>query len=335
VDALVIIEALFLSVVALFTLSFVLSCIWEREGRAALIGGVTFLILLGAEAVLFALRAAGFFQSTAGLLILLVGLAISLTVLLLLVRFGRNPRAQQGTKGYIVGEVKRFDEREQVFSRGFLPPGSEQYQAFYGKYPELEEPDGRRREMGIPMGLPGSIDTPHAGPNVAALFASLSIPHHLGNPHAVQPEASPFFDGKRMALSPEDATDRVKGLALSLGADLVGIAGINPSGFTPQGATLRTTTGSGGEVKSNYPTPLPSPLPLRCQGTWYGLHLIRRPWLRAVSHTPKWPSSLQKSRPSWPTSGFPRRPIIFSTMTCSLFRWRWMRDWERSVALDS
>lgn len=227
-DTLIFIEALFLAALALFTLTLVVSSIWEREKRAALIGGVAFLILLGGAIGLFALRAAGFFQSTSGFVILLVGLVIPVAVLLLLIGTGRNPRALQGTTGYIVGEVKKFDEREQVFSRGYLPPDSEQYQAFYGEHPQWEEHDGERRKMGIPMGMPGAIDKPHEGPNVAALFASFSIPHHLGNPHAVQPQASPFFGGKRMPLSPEEATERVKGLALHLGADLVGIAEINP-----------------------------------------------------------------------------------------------------------
>ncbi len=227
-DTLIFVEAVFLAALALFTLSFVISNIWEREKRAALIGGVAFLILLGGEIGLFALRAVGFFQSTLGLLILLVGLVIPVAVLLLVIRIGRNPRALQGTKGYIVGKVERFDEREQVFSRGYLPPGSEQYQAFYSEHPQWEEHDDERRKMGIPMGFPGAIDKPHGGPNVAALFASFSIPRHLGTPQALQPEAHPFFSEQRMSLSPEEATERVKGLALHLGADLVGITEINP-----------------------------------------------------------------------------------------------------------
>jgi reductive dehalogenase len=222
------VEALVLAVLALVTLAFTISSIWEREERAALIGGVTFLILLGGEIGLFALRAGGFFESTPGFLILLLGLIIPVAVLLLWIRIGRNQRALQGTKGYIIGKVKRFDEREQVFSRGYLPPSSEQYRAFYDEHPQWEEDDEKRREKGIPLGLPGAIDKPHERPNVAALFASLSIPRHFGNPQAVQPEASPLFGGKRMSLSPKEATERVKGLALHLGADLVGIAEINP-----------------------------------------------------------------------------------------------------------
>lgn len=229
VPALIFLEALVLAVLALFTLAFVISSVWEQERRAASMGGVTFSVLLGGEIGLFALRTVGFFESTPGFLILLVGLVIPVTALLLLVRTGRNPRALQGTKGYIVGEVKRFDEREQVFARNrALPPGSEQYRIFYSAHPHWEEHDAKRRKVGGTLGVPGTIDRPHERPNVAALFASFSIPHHLGSSHVVQPETHPYFHEKRISLSPEEATVRVKGLALHLGADLVGIAEINP-----------------------------------------------------------------------------------------------------------
>jgi len=229
VDILIFIEALFLAVFALFTFVFVISSIWEREKRAAIIGGVTFCILLGGEIGLFALETAGFFQSIPGLLILLVGLVIPVAALLLLIRPGQNPRALQGTKGYIVGEVERFDERDQVFARNrSLPSGSEQYRAFYSEHPRWEEHDAKRRERGGPLGVPGLIDKPHEGPNVAALFASFSIPPHLGSSHIVQPKAHPHFHEGKISLSPEEATNRVKGFALHLGADIVGIAELNP-----------------------------------------------------------------------------------------------------------
>jgi reductive dehalogenase len=229
VDALIFIDALFLAVLALATFAFTISSIWEREKRAAFIGGVIFCILVGGEIGLFALKTAGFFQSIPGLLSLLVGLVIPVATLLLLIRTGRNPRALQGTKGYIVGEVERFDERDQVFARNrSLPPGSEQYRAFYSEHRQWEEHDAKRRERGGPLGVSGLIDKPHEGPNVAALFASFSIPPHLGNSHIVQPKAHPHFHEERIPLGPEEATNRVKGFALHLGADLVGIAEINP-----------------------------------------------------------------------------------------------------------
>lgn len=228
-DALVFIEALVIAALASVTLAFVISSVWEREKRAFLIGLVTFLILLGGEISLLVLREAGFFQSTLGLALLLVGLVIPVVVLLLVIRTGRNPRALQGTQGYIVGEVKGFDEREQVFARNrSLPPGSEQYQAFYSEHPQWEEGDSKRREWGGPLGDAGRIDKPHEGPNVAALFASFSLPSHLGSLHIVQPKTHPHFHEERISLSPNEGTIRVKGFARHLGADLVGITKINP-----------------------------------------------------------------------------------------------------------
>jgi hypothetical protein len=229
-DALIFIEALFLAALALLAFAFVISSIWEREKRAALIGGVAFLILLGGEIGLFALKAGGFLQGTPGFLLLLVGGVIAVVALLLLMPIGANPRALQGTKGYTVGEVKRFDEREQVFARNqALPADSERYQQLYSEHPQWEEGDARRREMGGPLGVPGTIDKPNEGPSVAALFATMSIPMHLGSPQIVEPQAHPYFlHVGRISLSPEEATNRVKGLVLHLGADLVGIAEVNP-----------------------------------------------------------------------------------------------------------
>ncbi len=229
VDALIFIEALSLAIVALFTLAFFISSIWERERRAALIGVVALVVLLAGEIGLFALRAVGFFQGTAGFVILLIGLVLPVAVLLLLVGTGRNQRALQGTKGYVVGEVKRFDEREQVFARNELPPDDqERYRKFYSEHPQWEEGDARRREMGGPLGVPGTVDKPNEGPSVAALFATMSIPMHLGSPQAIEPQAHPFFlQVGRIPLSTEEATNRVKGFVLHLGADLVGITEVN------------------------------------------------------------------------------------------------------------
>jgi reductive dehalogenase len=228
-DVLIFVEVLCLAVFALVTFAFVISSLWEREKRAALIGGVAFCILLGGEIGLFALKTIGFFQSTPGFLILLVGLVFPVALLLLLIRTGQNPRALQGTKGYIVGEVERFDERDQVFARNrSLPPGSEQYRMFYREHPQWEEHDAKRRERGGPLGIPGTIDKPYEGSNVAALFASFSIPPHLGSSHIVQPKAHPHFHEERISSTPEEATNRVKGFALHLGADFVGITELNP-----------------------------------------------------------------------------------------------------------
>ncbi len=230
VNALILIETFFLVIIASFLLSFVISSIREKEGRAACIGGLIFSALLGVIIGIFSLQIRGFFQTTLGLLLLLAGFVMTAGVLVLLIRrSGQNPRALEGAKGYIVGEVKRFDEREQVFARNrSLPPDTEQYQTFYLEHPQWEAYDGERRKRGGPLGIPGTIDKPYERPNVAALMASFSIPYALGNSNAIRPKAPPSFQKERISLSPEEAAVRIKGLAHHIGADMVGIAEINP-----------------------------------------------------------------------------------------------------------
>jgi reductive dehalogenase len=230
VSVLVSIGILFLAIIAFFSLAFVVSSIWERERRAALIGGLISCVLLGLIAVLFVIRETGFFRTTIGLTVLLAGLIVMAGAFLLMSkRTAQNPRALEGTKGYVVGEVERFDERNQVFARNrSLPPDSEQYRAFYSEHPQWEAFDAERRKRGGPLGVPGIIDKPHEGPNVAALLSTFSVPPHLGRPDVVQPKAHPHFHGGKISLSPEEATARVKGFARHVGADLVGIAETNP-----------------------------------------------------------------------------------------------------------
>jgi len=83
--------------------------------------------------------------------------------------------------------------------------------------------------MGLTLGLrPGAIDRPYEGANVAATLASLAMPLHLCSLEKVKPEQDLELKGKRVDLSPQEATERVKGYAAHLGADLVGVAEINP-----------------------------------------------------------------------------------------------------------
>ncbi|HUT72254.1 MAG TPA: reductive dehalogenase [Desulfatiglandales bacterium] len=230
VTVLLMIGAVGLGVQALIGLSFFISCILEKERRATVFAGLQFLAMIGVFVSYLLLMVMGFFRTGPGLVILIAGYVLAMLAVFLLVRrTAPNPRALQGTKGLIKGEVKRQDERAQVFARNrSLRPGSEQYTAFYLQYPEYEEYDKRRRQLGGPLGHPGVIDKPHEGPNVAATLASQSIPLHLSTPDAFNPQPHPELKGKRLELSAEEATERVKGYARSRGADLVGISEINP-----------------------------------------------------------------------------------------------------------
>ena len=102
-----------------------------------------FVLLLAFLALVWA----GFFNTKPGIVILIFGyLVAGLSAFFLLRRTPPNPRALKGTAGHIVGDVKRFDERETVFARvRSLRPGSEQYRTFYEKNPQFEAADNNRR----------------------------------------------------------------------------------------------------------------------------------------------------------------------------------------------
>lgn len=221
-----------LSVGTLLTLSMVVSSIWEKERRAARFSMVVLALSLIPIAAILVLDRRGFFATDLGFFLLAGGLATSVVVFLglFVVRIGRNPRAARGTDGFIVGNVERYDEREHVFARNrALRPGSEQYQFFYDTHPECRRFDDRRRKRGGPIGEPGRIDAPHEGPNVAATLASLALPHDLSTPDKVKPRPHPHLAGRRTPLTAAEATERVKGFARLLGADLVGVTRINPN----------------------------------------------------------------------------------------------------------
>jgi reductive dehalogenase len=215
---------------AIIGLSYFVSCIWEKELRATFLGGLQFLGMLGVVIFLFYINAAGFFQTGLGRTLLIIGLVVAAGACFFLMRkAGQNQKALKGTEGLMVGEVKRPDERNIVFARNrTIRPGSEQYQAYYQMHPEYEEIDAARRQKGGPLGQPGKIDKLKGRTNVAATMASLSIPLHLSTPDIYKPAAHPEFKDQRVELSPAEAGARVKGYALNLGADLVGIAEINP-----------------------------------------------------------------------------------------------------------
>jgi reductive dehalogenase len=230
VSVLVFVAGLVLAIQAFIGLSFLLSSMWEKERRASVFAALQFVGMLGLLLLFLALLKSSFFETELGIAILIAVLIFAGgATFFLLRRTALNEKALKGTKGYIVGEVKRYDEREILFARNrSLRPGSEEYKTFYAQHPELEEYDTRRRERGGPLGQMGSIDRPAEGPNAAATMASLTIPMHLSRQDQVKPHPHPVLKGEKYRLTPEEATERIKGYTLHLGADLVGITEINP-----------------------------------------------------------------------------------------------------------
>jgi reductive dehalogenase len=215
---------------ALVGLAFFISCCWEGERRAALWAGLQAAAMVAATVLFLYLWHSGFFSSGRGVYLLILAACLATgTVALLTVRIGANPIARQGTLSLITGVVARFDERMTVFARNrTLQPGSEPYRQFYAEHPQLEQADAARRALGGIIGTPGAIDRPHHRPNVAASAASVALSLHLSHAHIVKPKGHPALTSSPVALDPQEATIRIKGYTLSLGAKLVGITRINP-----------------------------------------------------------------------------------------------------------
>jgi hypothetical protein len=209
-------------------LGYLISSIWEQEKRASFFGAVQFLGMAGALILFIYGWASGFLATAFGIGVVICLLVGGVAVAVLLIRkTPANPKALEGAKGLITGDVKRFDERDVVFARNrTIRPGSEAYKTYYQMRPEYEALDAARREKGGPLGQPGTIDKPKERPNIAATFSSQGIAMHLSPPEAYQPAAHPLCKGQRVDMSPQEASQRVKGYTLNIGAKLVGITAI-------------------------------------------------------------------------------------------------------------
>ncbi len=204
-----------LAVQAFIGSTFVISSVWEKEKQATIFGSLQFAGMLGLLILFIYWQASGFFATGAGMFILIFSCIAAVGGVVACVRrTPANQRALEGTRGLMVGRVERFDESRHVFARNrALIPGSDSYKTFYQKNPELEAGDAARREKGGPLGHPGTVDRPHDGPNVAATFASLSLCMWLSTLDKVKPQAHPACKGRRIEMSPEEASIRVKGFA--------------------------------------------------------------------------------------------------------------------------
>jgi reductive dehalogenase len=229
-NVLIFLGVLGLAIQAFIGLAFFISSVWEKERRATVFAAVQFAGMTTLLIIFLFLVRRGFFKTSPGMGLLIAGcIMVIFAAIFMLRKTTPNQRALQGTAGYIVSKGNRFDERTMVFARNrSIRPGSEQYDQFYTEHPELEKYDSKRREKGGPLGKIGLIDSPYEGPNVAALLASISMPINLCSSEIVRPCAHPLLNGNKIDLSPSEATARIKGYATNIGADLVGIAKINP-----------------------------------------------------------------------------------------------------------
>ena len=113
----------------------------------------------------------------------------------------------------VVGKIERYDERDNVFAREALEPGSPREIEYHRRNPHLVEID---REIG--SFIQAKRDTTASGWKKAYYQSSFSPIAHLGLPDCV--DGVPLSPG--VGRSPEENARILKALALHLGADLAG-----------------------------------------------------------------------------------------------------------------
>lgn len=127
-------------------------------------------------------------------------------------------REIQRPKYEIVGELERFDEADNAQARGELLPDSQQWREYFDKHPELESysqdwlklpPLGGKAPVADGMMLGSMFET----------IGLMSTDEILDGPPASQ----------KVLMSPERYTEKIKGFAHLLGADMVRIGPLNPA----------------------------------------------------------------------------------------------------------
>jgi reductive dehalogenase len=166
-----------------------------------------------------------------------LGIGVAVQAVFLIPYNGKAARPKYAVD-YLYGDgtgFKQADERDMMFARNTMKPGSKQYEDYYQAHPEKKDYDDQRRAVGGPLGKTGAIDGRYQ-PNVAMLVSSIEFPMMLGDKAVVDPETSlsrsiylSKEDAKTgAAIDPAKATKIVKKWAQHLGADLVGVCKIDP-----------------------------------------------------------------------------------------------------------
>ena len=128
-------------------------------------------------------------------------------------------RILKKNKYQVVGELQRMDQADTIIARRDLVPDSELWQRYYQKFPELEG-EGRGwaelqasqfRRTGIP---------PQDTLMASAIYSTI---HALSAEELVDGKPAP----EKIVIDPGRASQKIKGFAHHLGADLVGIGPLN------------------------------------------------------------------------------------------------------------
>lgn len=128
----------------------------------------------------------------------------------------------------VVGPIERFDLRDSVASRAALVAGTETYEEYYARHPELEEADQRvQRYRRLYPTVEAQQRKRAAVYRREPLALALSFTDFIGR-HLDHCPAGPIAE-RKVVLEPAVASRNIKALARYLGADLVGISELNPA----------------------------------------------------------------------------------------------------------
>jgi ferredoxin len=194
---------------AAFMLYFAAVSIRENEPRAARRAFVVAIALLALYAAAGAIGLAT--QTPAGGILLL--LTITGLVILLLPVGNRLPNEDDIPAG-------RIDERDIMFSRMLLQPGSERFQAYYQRHPDKKPLDDNFRKRPGLMGKGALYYDPFTASAAEASFKTVAAFHALLDGE-VETEEQEAVDPAKMAVF-------LKQWARKLGALNVGIAELKP-----------------------------------------------------------------------------------------------------------
>lgn len=123
----------------------------------------------------------------------------------------------------IPGKLNRIDERDAIFHRFYrLTPGTVSFAEFYKQHPEKLQMDQQIRQMPN-LAEPGtSYYSASSSPYALSVYDILGKINQ--NLDFTETEKSAY----PLSLDAENLTERIKGFAHHLGADLTGIARLNP-----------------------------------------------------------------------------------------------------------
>ncbi len=214
----------YLAAALLFFLLFGISSLREKESLAAkrgLLSAAVFLVVGVGALLLFYAPA---FRTIASVLAVFVTLAG-------LYYLAPSSKVAKGTQPLIQGVVQRVDERDNIWARArTIHPDREdreEYKVYYERlHPERKERDDRIFSHTI--GDRGCIDKLNFHNKMIGGIGINRFMTKLGTPDMTLPQVN--IPDKRYFrdLTPQRLTGLIKGLCRQFGADLVGVAELNP-----------------------------------------------------------------------------------------------------------